>query len=118
MSVFRKLRQYFEPNNGETLVQKTSLRLSSTDRIRQIIRHEMLQQKLNSEAESFDEADDFEFEDGEEWASPYEVNFEPDDPGAGRSPAVSAPAPAPAPSTADPSDPNVPTPQSPAPPAD
>ena len=116
MSVFRKLREYFEPNNGETLVQKTALRLSSTDRIRQIIRHEMLQQKLNSEAESFDEADDFEFEDGEEWASPYEVQFEPDDPGAGRSPADTASAPAP--STADPSNPNVPTPQSPAPPAD
>ena len=80
MSWFRKLNPFTEKNSGQVLVAKTGLQLSSTDRIKQIIRHELLQQKLNAEAETFDEADDFEFDDGEEWASPYEVTFDPPSP--------------------------------------
>lgn len=72
------VKSFIEENSGETLVQKTGLRImSSTDRIRQIIRHELSEHAARSEHESFEDADDFEFEDGEEWVSPYEEKFDP-----------------------------------------
>lgn len=68
-----------EKNSGEQLVTPTGLRIvSSTDRIRQIIRHEMFRRAEDSEHETFEEADDFELDDGETWISPYEENFEPE----------------------------------------
>lgn len=70
-----------EKNSGEVLTQRTGLRImSSTDRIRQLIRHEMFRANEETTHESFADADDFELEDGEEWVSPYEETFEPESP--------------------------------------
>lgn len=69
---------HVEHNDGSQMVQKTGLRISTNDRIRSIIRHELFQQQANKEAETFEEADDFDLPDGEEWISPYEEQFEPD----------------------------------------
>lgn len=73
-----KKRFFQEKNNGEKLVQRTGLRISTNDRIRQMVRHELFRQQVNNEAESFEEADDFDLPDGEEWISPYENEFEPE----------------------------------------
>ncbi len=94
----RKADSDIEQNDGTVHVQKTGLRISSTDRIRQIIRFELAQQMADQGHETFDEADDFEFdEDDDKWESPYELQFEPEAqpdpapaPGAGQSPAVTA----------------------------
>lgn len=68
-----------EINSGEQLVTPTGLRIvSSTDRIRQLIRHEMFRRQEDAENETFEEADDFDLDDGEEWVSPYEDYFEPE----------------------------------------
>lgn len=68
-----------EKNSGELLAQRTGLRImSSTDRIRQLIRHEMFRANEDREHESFEDADDFDLDDNEEWVSPYEEQFEPD----------------------------------------
>lgn len=68
-----------EKNNGEVLTQRTGLRImSSTDRIRQLIRHEMFRANEDKDHESFEDADDFDLDDNEEWVSPYEELFEPD----------------------------------------
>lgn len=75
---FRKLTRPFEKNNGEKMRQPTNLRLSQHDRIRNLIRHEMFRQQLGKEeAESFEEADDFDLPENEEWVSPYEEQFDP-----------------------------------------
>lgn len=67
-----------EANSGESMVQLTGLRLSPNDRIRQLIRMELFRQAAGKEdAESFEEADDFDFDDGDEWHSDYENEFEP-----------------------------------------
>lgn len=68
---------FIEENSGERLVQTTGLRISTTDRIRQMVRHELFRQQANAEAETFEEADDFDLPDGEEWVSPYEGDFDP-----------------------------------------
>lgn len=68
-----------EKNSGEVLTQRTGLRImSSTDRIRQLIRHEMFRANEDKDHESFEDADDFDLDDDEEWVSPYEELFEPD----------------------------------------
>lgn len=89
---FRKLFRKPEENSGEVLVQKTALRINDSDGIRRIIRHEM--SKIASaamQAETFEEADDFELSDEEEWISPYEEIFDPEpESGEGRSPSVTA----------------------------
>lgn len=77
-SIFKRRPPTIEENNGEQLVQRTALRIDSTERIRQIIRHELFRQQANEEAESFEEADDFDLPDGEEWVSSYEEKFEPE----------------------------------------
>jgi len=74
----RKEVPKFEENSGEVLVQKLNLHLSQTDKIRQMIRHELFRQAIGKPGhETLEEADDFEMDDGDEWRSPYEVNFEP-----------------------------------------
>lgn len=108
MKWLRKLVPFKEFNSGEQIVQKTQLRIDATDKIRQIIRQELFRQTINSEAESFDAANDFEFDDGEEWVSPYENEFEPEpkpEPGGGQSPPQTDPPPA------DPGATNGPPPQ-------
>lgn len=78
MSFFRKLLRKPEQNSGEVLVQHTALRISNEDNIRRIIRQEIFRNTINREAETFEEADDFEFDDGEQWVSPYEEQFDPE----------------------------------------
>lgn len=73
---FRPKRQT-EENNGQSMVAATGLHLSQEDRIRRIIRMEMFRNQVNNEAETFEEADDFDLPDGDEWHSPYEETFEP-----------------------------------------
>ena len=92
---FRKLFRKPEVNSGEVLVQKTQLRINDSDGIRRIIRHEMSKIAAAAmQAETFEEADDFELGDEEEWISPYEEVFDPEpEPGEGRSPSETAPAP-------------------------
>lgn len=82
MSISDRLRRIFsfppEENSGYSVTAETSLRLSPDDRIRQLIRQEMFRQALGAEeSETFEEADDFEFDDGDEWVSPYEIGFDP-----------------------------------------
>lgn len=77
-SILRQLIPFVEKNDGSSLVQRTSLRISNVDRVRQIIRHEMFRQQQDSEHESFEEADDFDLPDDEQWVSPYEERFEPE----------------------------------------
>lgn len=76
--MLNKLKSFIERNSGRKMVQTTGLRISTNDRIRQMIRHELFRQQINDEAETFDEADDFSLPDEEEWISPYEDEFEPD----------------------------------------
>lgn len=71
------LSSHVEENSGESMVITTGLRFSQEDRIRQIIRQEMFRRAISDEAESFEDADDFDFDDGEEWVSPYEEVFDP-----------------------------------------
>lgn len=67
-----------EPNSGESMVVTTGLRLSQEDRLRNLIRMELFRQALGKEeAETFEEADDFDFDDGDEWRSDYENEFDP-----------------------------------------
>lgn len=70
---------WIEPNSGESEVALTSLRLTQVDRVRQLIRHELFLQAAGGadQHETFEEADDFEMDDGDEWTSPYETDFEP-----------------------------------------
>lgn len=68
---------FTEPNNGEILVSSTNLRLDQNDMIRQMIRQEIFRANVNEGAESFEDADDFDLDDGEEWHSDYEESFDP-----------------------------------------
>lgn len=72
-----KKRVYVEPNNGEILVSSTNLRLDQNDMIRQMIRQEIFRSQVNEGAESFEDADDFELDEGEQWVSDYEEGFDP-----------------------------------------
>lgn len=74
--VFRPKRQT-EVNNGQSLLSTTGLHLSQDDRIRRLIRMELFRREVNDQAETFDEANDFDLPDGEEWVSPYEEGFDP-----------------------------------------
>jgi len=111
---FRNKDKHPEKNNGELLVQKLNLNLSQTEKVRQMIRHELFRQAIGKvDKESFDEANDFDLED-EEWVSPYEETYEPDP-----STAVTASSPEPvsgpgaAPEPVKPSAENVPPQQTP-----
>lgn len=73
----RKRLPFSEVNDGEELLQRTRLSVSNIDRVRQIIRHELFRQQVDDSAETFEQADDFDLDDGDEWVSPYEENFEP-----------------------------------------
>lgn len=94
---FRVITPVREHNSGESLTRTTNLSLDSTERIRQIIRHELVRQDDALYVGTFEEEDDFDFDDGETWNSPYEEVFEPQDmgparsAGVGRSPTETAP---------------------------
>lgn len=68
----RDNRKRVEKNSGVSKTATTRLRLSGDDRIRQLIQSEMYRRQVNSEAESFADADDFDLPDNQEWISPYE----------------------------------------------
>lgn len=88
----------FAESVSETPVAKPlNLRVpSQSDRIRAYVQYEQMLASQTREVETFEEADDFEFDDGEEWFSPYEEIFEPvEDPVAAPAATVTAsPAPA------------------------
>lgn len=77
--LFKKKIQDFppEPNDGKSMVNHTSLRMSNNDRIRQLIRAELFRREVNNQAETFEEADDFDLDENEPWVSPYEDGFDP-----------------------------------------
>lgn len=90
-----RVAKFEEYNSGEVIAARTRLELTTAERIRQMVRHEISRHAGENDFETFEEADDFEFEDGEEWISPYEEKFEPaadppkaDSLGAGQRPAV------------------------------
>lgn len=74
----RKLLRLPEQNSGETLTQTTQLRIEDTDGIRKVVRAEMARMAANANLETFEEADDFDLDDGDEWVSPYEEMYEPE----------------------------------------
>lgn len=79
-SIKRRFLRRQEHNSGESLVRETGLYLSTEDRLRRIVQNEMFRQRMNSQAETFAEADDFEMPEVGEWVSPYENEFEPETP--------------------------------------
>lgn len=106
---FRKRERKPEYNSGQQVVMPTNLRLPSRDdRIRQLIRHEMFRQAAGQEqAETFEEADDFEMDDGDGWVSPYEDDFDPDFDRAPPAKPAPAPEPSPAPAPSQPDNPSA-----------
>lgn len=67
-----------EDNDGVSLVVQTGLSLSSEDRFRRLIRQELFRQALGKEeAETFEEADNFDLDEDEQWVSEYENDFDP-----------------------------------------
>lgn len=115
--IYRDTPADVESNDGYVHVQRTGLRISTTDRIRHMIRYELHKIAEDKEMETFEEADDFEFDehDGEQWQSPYEIDFDPDfDAGAGRSPAETAVVP-PADPSGESNEPPQPPPPTPSP---
>jgi len=69
---------YEIPDNTPVAIP-TRLRMpqSRTEQIRAFIRSELSRQSADHGQESFEEADDFSLDDGQEWVSPYEEVFEP-----------------------------------------
>lgn len=69
---------HVEANSGIPVAKPLNLRVpTQSERILSYIRLEQMRAMQDAELETFEEADDFEFEDGEEWVSPYEEVFEP-----------------------------------------
>lgn len=69
---------YVETLSPDPVAKPLNLRVpSQTDRIMALIRHEQARAALDREVETFEESDDFDLDDGEQWFSPYEENFEP-----------------------------------------
>lgn len=53
---------------------------SQSERIMEMVRYEQMRAMETREVETFEESDDFELDDGQEWFSPYEEVFEPQEP--------------------------------------
>lgn len=69
-----------EPVDPTPIAKPTRLRIpSQSERIMAYVRLEQMRAQEQGQVESFEEADDFEFDDGEEWFSPYEEVFEASD---------------------------------------
>lgn len=109
--MLKSLEQVFaEINSGQPVAKPTNLRIPSrSESIRAYVRLEQYLASQRGQFDTLEEADDFELDDGEEWVSPYEDHFEPDDApgpaapaaGVGQSPTETAP-PAPAPPASPP----------------
>jgi len=66
-----------EYNSGVPVAKPTNLRVpTQSERILAYVRFEQLRAAQSKEVETFEEADDFELDDGEQWFSPYEETFE------------------------------------------
>lgn len=82
------------------IARPTALRIpSQSEKIMAYVRLEQMRAQQEREVETFEEADDFELDDGEEWFSPFEEIFEAQ-PEAHPATVPSAPDPAPAPAPA------------------
>jgi len=82
-----------EPLSSEPVAKPLRLRIpTQSERIMEYVRYEQMRAQESRDVESFEEADDFEIDDGEEWFSPYEEIFE-----AAPEPEPEAAPPAPAP---------------------
>lgn len=69
--------RYTETNSGVPVAVPTRLKVpSQTERILAHLRLEQMRAREMEEFETMEESDDFELDDGEEWFSPYEENFE------------------------------------------
>lgn len=64
-------------NTPVEIPSRLRLGVSRAVRMRNFIRHELSRSAAESGSESFEEADDFSLDDGEEWSSPYEADFDP-----------------------------------------
>lgn len=90
-----KRRPSTEVLNDTPIAKPLNLRVpTQSERIMQYVRFEQMRAQQDREVESFEEADDFDLDDGEQWSSPYEEVFEaPEipDPAAPVPPLVPAP---------------------------
>lgn len=90
-------RSFVEPHDPTPIAKPLRLKIpSQSERVMAYVRLEQMRAQQAREVESFEEADDFEFDDGEEWFSPYEEIFEAapeSSPPPPRSPAPAAPSP-------------------------
>lgn len=69
---------FAETVSSQPVAKPLRLRVpTQSERIMQYVRFEQMRAAESQDIETFEEADDFEFEDGEEWFSPYEEVFEP-----------------------------------------
>lgn len=71
-------KRFFERLSPVPVAKPLNLRIpSQSERIMALVRHEHRMASLRDEVETFEEADDFEMDDGELWLSPYEEVFDP-----------------------------------------
>ena len=96
---------FSEASDPTPIAKPTRLQVpTQSDRIMQMVLQKIASVSQHEELETFEEADDFELDEGEQWFSPYEQVFEPDE-----TLAIDAPPVAPATPTAPPPEP-VPAP--------
>lgn len=71
------VKLFVEPLSSEPVAKPLRLKIpSQSERIMEYVRFEQFKAQQSQEVETFEEADDFEIDDGEEWFSPYEEIFE------------------------------------------
>lgn len=69
--------RFTEQNSGIPVAKPLNLRVpTQSERILQYVRYEQMRAAQEREVETFEDADDFEMDDGEEWISPFEEIFE------------------------------------------
>lgn len=71
---------FAESVSDQPVAKPLHLRIpSQSERILAYVRYEQHRAAQEREIETFEEADDFSLDDGEEWFSPHEIVFEPDE---------------------------------------
>lgn len=71
-------KRFVEILSPVPVAQPLRLRVpSQSERIMALVRHEQAMAAKRAEVETFEDADDFDLDDGEEWSSPYEEVFDP-----------------------------------------
>lgn len=69
--------RFREVLSDRPIAKPTRLKVpSQSEKILALVRLEQMRAQQDREVETFEEADDFELDDGEEWFSPYEEIFE------------------------------------------